>query len=57
MTTMAARTGEFLLSEAPATLSREAVVIASGAGALVAGSVLGRTTKRQAAAPIPTTWR
>ena len=35
MTTMAARTGEFLLSEAPATLSREAVVIASGAGALV----------------------
>jgi len=54
MTAMAARTGEFLLSEAPATLSREAVVIASGAGALVAGSVLGRTTKRQAAAPIPT---
>ena len=54
MTAMAARTGEFILSEAPATLSREAVVIASGAGALVAGSVLGRTTKRQAAAPIPT---
>ena len=54
MTAMAARTGEFLLSEAPGTLSREAVVIASGAGSLAAGSVLGRVTKRQAAAPIPT---
>lgn len=54
MTTMSARTGEFLLSEAPGTLSREAVIIASGAGALAAGSVLGRVTKRQAAAPIPT---
>lgn len=54
MTTMAARTGEFLLSEAPGTLSREAVVLASGAGSLSAGSVLGRVTKRQAAAPIPT---
>lgn len=54
MTAMAARTGEFLLSEAPGTLSRESVTIASGAGALAAGSVLGRTTKRQAAAPIPT---
>lgn len=54
MTTMSARTGEFLLSEAPGTLSREAVVLASGAGSLSAGSVLGRVTKRQAAAPIPT---
>ena len=54
MTTMSARTGEFLLSEADGTLSREAVVIASGAGALASGSVLGRITKRQAAAPIPT---
>jgi hypothetical protein len=54
MTSMAARTGEFLLSEADGTLSREAVILASGAGALAAGSVLGRITKRQAAAPIPT---
>lgn len=54
MIAMAARTGEFLLSEADCTLSREAVVIASGAGSLTAGSVLGRITKRQAAAPIPT---
>jgi hypothetical protein len=54
MTPMAARTGEFLLSEADGTLSREAVVITSGAGNLAAGSVLGRITKRQAAAPIPT---
>lgn len=42
MATMGARTGEFLLSEAPGTLSREAVVIASGAGALAAGTVLGK---------------
>lgn len=54
MTAMAARTGEFLLSEAPGTLSREAVILASGAGSLAAGSVIGRITKRQAAAPIPT---
>lgn len=44
MATMGARTGEFLLSEAPGTLSREAVVIASGAGALAAGTVLGKVT-------------
>jgi len=54
MTAMAARTGEFLLSEAPGTLSREAVVSAAAAGSLAAGSVLGRVTKRLAAAPIPT---
>ncbi|MEY2687381.1 MAG: hypothetical protein RL375_1579 [Pseudomonadota bacterium] len=54
ISTMSARTGEAVLSEAIGTLSREAVVIASGAGALTAGSVLGRITKRQAAAPIPT---
>ena len=52
--TQSARPAEFLLSEAPGSLSREAVVVASGAGALVPGSVLGRVTKRLAAAPIPT---
>lgn len=52
--TMASRTGEAILSEANGTLSRDAVVITSGAGSLAAGSVLGRLTKRQAAAPIPT---
>ena len=53
-TTMSARSAEFLLTEAPGSLSRQAVVVASGAGALVPGSVLGRVTKRLAAAPIPT---
>lgn len=52
--TMGARPFEFLLSEAPGALSREQVTIASGAGVLEPGSVLGRITKRQAAAPIPT---
>lgn len=54
MVSMPTRTGEFVLAEAPGTLSREAAVIASGAGALAAGSVLGALTRRQAAAPIPT---
>lgn len=45
MTTMSARTGEFLLSEAPGTLSREAVVLASGAGSLEAGTVLGQRAR------------
>lgn len=52
-TTMGGRPYEFLLSEAPGTLSRDSVVVTSGAGSLVAGSVLGRITKRLAAAPIP----
>jgi len=52
-TTMSARSAEFLLTEAPGSLSRQAVVVASGAGSLVPGSVLGRVTKRLAAAPIP----
>lgn len=43
--TMGARTGEFLLSEAPGTLSRESVTVASGAGKLSAGTVLGKITK------------
>ena len=54
MVTMSARTGEFILSEADDTLSRDPITIASGAGALATGMVLGRVTKRQAAAPIPT---
>ena len=53
-TTMGARPYEFLLSEAPGTISRDSVVVASGAGVLVPGSVMGRITKRLAAAPIPT---
>lgn len=53
-TTMGGRPYEFLLSEAPGTLSRDAVVVSSGSGSLVAGSVMGRVTKRLAAAPIPT---
>lgn len=52
-TTMGARPYEFLLSEAPGTISRDSVVVASGAGVLVPGSVMGRITKRIAAAPIP----
>jgi hypothetical protein len=41
---------EVLLSEAPGTLSRESVTIASGAGALTAGTVLGKITKGAATA-------
>ncbi len=53
MVTMPARTGEFLLSEADETISRDPITIASGVGALAAGAVLGRVTKRYATAPIP----
>jgi hypothetical protein len=42
-TTMGARAAEFLLSEAPGTLSREEIVIASGES-LVSGTVLGKLT-------------
>lgn len=52
MTTMAARTGEFLLSEAPGTLSREAIVVAAGAGALAAGTVLGKRDRAANAAVV-----
>lgn len=38
------RTGDFILSEADLTLSRETVTIASGAGKLVAGTVLAQLT-------------
>lgn len=44
---------EFILSDS-GPLSYESVTLASGAGSLVAGSVIGLSTKRQAAAPIPT---
>lgn len=42
--TMPSRVGDFLLSEAPGTLSRDAVVVISGAGNLVSGTVLGQIT-------------
>lgn len=47
MTTYAepARPFEFLLSEAPGTLSRETVTIAKGVGAVVPGTVLGKRTR------------
>lgn len=54
METMSARTGEFLLYGGDETISRESIVLASGAGSLAPGSVLGRVTKRYATAPIPT---
>lgn len=44
---------EFILSDS-GPISYESVTLASGAGSLVAGSVIGLSTKRQAAAPIPT---
>lgn len=42
--TQARKTGEFLLSEANGTLSREEVTIAAAASALAAGTVLGKIT-------------
>lgn len=42
--TEARRTGEHVISEANGTRSREVVVIASGAGKLEAGTVLGKIT-------------
>jgi len=44
---------EFILSDS-GPISYEAVTLASGAGSLSAGSVIGLSSKRQAAAPIPT---
>ena len=43
---------EFVLKD-QGDLSYDAVTLASGAGSLVAGSVIGRVSKRLAAAPIP----
>lgn len=42
--TMNPGTGHFLKSEANGSLSREAIVIASGVGVLLAGTVLGKVT-------------
>jgi hypothetical protein len=42
--TEARRTGEYIISEANGTRSREAVVIASGSGVLQSGTVLGKVT-------------
>lgn len=50
--TEARRTGEFLLSEASGTRSREEVTIAADVGALVAGTVLGKRTKAADAAVV-----
>lgn len=36
--------GEFLISEGNGAISRDSIVVASGAGALEAGSVLGKVT-------------
>lgn len=44
---------EFILNDS-GIISYEGVTLASGAGSLVAGSVIGMSTKRVAAAPIPT---
>lgn len=51
-TTESARNFAFILSEAPGTLSREAVTIAPGAGALAAGTVLGKRVHATAAASV-----
>ncbi|MFH1493747.1 MAG: head decoration protein [Pseudomonadota bacterium] len=42
--TEARHTGEHMISEAPGTLSRDEVTIASGAGVLPVGQVLGKIT-------------
>lgn len=42
--TEARRTGEFLISEANGTISREEVTVAAAASALVAGTVMGKIT-------------
>jgi hypothetical protein len=50
--TEAARNTEVLLSEAPGSLSRETITVISGAGALAAGTVLGKITKGAATAAL-----
>jgi hypothetical protein len=45
------RASEIILSEAPGTLSRETVAIASGAGVITAGLVLGKVTASGKYAP------
>ena len=54
MTTLTEGThaGEFVVSEAPGTLSREEITVAAGAGAVTAGMVLGKRTHAAAAAVV-----
>ncbi len=54
MTTLTESThaGEFIVSEANGTLSREAVTIAAGSGEIAAGMVLGKRTHAAAAAVV-----
>lgn len=47
--------GEFLLSEAQGERSREAVTVASGAGIIAPGTVLGRVTATGFFVPSPAT--
>jgi hypothetical protein len=42
--TEARRTGEFIISEANGTRSREEITLAAAAGAMVAGTLLGKIT-------------
>lgn len=44
MITEPIRAGEHIIAEANGTISRERIVVASGAGALPAGQVLGKIT-------------
>lgn len=48
-----ARPLAFILSEAPGTLSRDTLVIASGSGKLQAGTVLGMVTASKKHVPSP----
>lgn len=50
-TTESARDLEFLISEAPGTLSREQVIVAAGAGVLAAGTVMGQISEGGKYAP------
>lgn len=51
-TTEPYRPSESILSEGPGSISREAITVAAGAGALVAGTVLGKRTKAAAGAVV-----
>lgn len=50
--TEARRTGEFILSEANGTRSREEITIAAEAGALAAGTILGKKDKADSSAVV-----
>lgn len=47
--------GEFLMSEGPRAISRDVITIASGAGIVPAGTVLGRLTTGGKFVPSPAT--